>query len=124
MNQIMAIAIGGALGSVLRFGLSSFTHGWLGRGFPYGTLAVNVLGSLAMGVLFILLVERVAESSVLRAGLLIGLLGGFTTFSSFSIETMNLIEQGALARAATNVLASVTLCLGATWVGMVLGRQL
>jgi len=124
MNQVAAIALGGALGSVLRYGLSSATHGWLGRGFPYGTLVVNVLGSLVMGMLFVLLVERVAESTVLRAGLLIGLLGGFTTFSSFSIETLNLIEQGALVKAAVNVFASVTLCLAATWAGMMLGRQL
>jgi len=124
MNQVAAIAIGGALGSVLRYGLSSATHGWLGRGFPYGTLVVNVLGSLVMGMLFVLLVERIADSPVLRAGVLIGLLGGFTTFSSFSIETLNLIEQGALAKAATNVLGSVTLCLVATWIGVILGRQL
>jgi len=124
MHQVMAIAVGGALGSVLRYGLSLAAHGWLGRGFPYGTLAVNVLGCLLMGFLFVLLVERFAENPVLRAGLLIGVLGGFTTFSSFSIETFNLLEQGELAKAAVNVLGSVLFCLGATWLGVILARQI
>jgi len=123
MNQLVAIAVGGAVGSVARFLLSGVTHAWLGRGFPYGTLAVNVIGSLMMGAMFVLLVERVADSGVWRAGLLIGLLGGFTTFSSFSIETLNLIEQGEMTKAATNVVASIGLCLGATWLGMLIGRQ-
>ncbi len=124
MNQVMAIAIGGALGSVLRYLLSNATHAWLGRGFPYGTLAVNVLGCLVMGFLFVLLVERVGTGAVWRAGLLIGLLGGFTTFSSFSIETFNLIEQGAMAKAAGNMAASLLLCVGATWLGVSLARQI
>ena len=124
MSQVIAIAIGGAFGSVLRFGLSTWVHTLVGRGFPYGTLAVNVLGCLAMGVLFVLLVERMGASAVWRAGLLIGVLGGFTTFSSFSIETFNLIEQGAMAKAAGNMAASLVLCVGATWLGVILARQL
>ena len=124
MNQVMAIAAGGALGSVLRYGLSTWVHTLVGRGFPYGTLAVNVLGCLAMGFLFVLLVERMGESALWRAGLLIGVLGGFTTFSSFSIETFNLIEQGSLVKAAGNMAASLFLCLGATWLGVLLARQL
>jgi CrcB protein len=124
MSQVMAIAAGGALGSVLRYGLSTWVHTLAGRGFPYGTLAVNVLGCLAMGFLFVLLVERMGASAVWRAGLLIGVLGGFTTFSTFSIETFNLIEQGAMAKAAGNMLASLVLCVGATWLGVILARQL
>ena len=124
MSQVIAIAIGGAFGSVLRYGLSTWVHTLVGRGFPYGTLAVNVLGCLAMGVLFVLLVERMGASAVWRAGLLIGVLGGFTTFSSFSIETFNLIEQGAMAKAAGNMAASLILCVGATWLGVILARQL
>lgn len=124
MNQVMAIAAGGALGSVLRYGLSTWVHTLTGRGFPYGTLAVNVLGCLAMGFLFVILVERMGTSAVWRAGLLIGVLGGFTTFSSFSIETFNLIEQGALVKAAGNMAASLFLCLGATWLGVLFARQL
>lgn len=124
MIQVMAIAAGGAIGSVLRFGLSTWVHTFTGRGFPYGTLGVNVLGCLAMGFLFVLLVERAGESAVWRAGLLIGLLGGFTTFSTFSIETFNLIEQGAMAKAAANMAASLVLCVGGTWLGVILARQL
>ena len=124
MSQVIAIAIGGAFGSVLRYGLSTWVHTLVGRSFPYGTLAVNVLGCLAMGVLFVLLVERMGESAVWRAGLLIGVLGGFTTFSTFSIETFNLIEQGAMAKAAGNMAASLILCVGATWLGVILARQL
>ena len=124
MSQVIAIAIGGAFGSVLRYGLSTWVHTLVGRGFPYGTLAVNVLGCLAMGFLFVLLVERMGESALWRAGLLIGVLGGFTTFSSFSIETFNLIEQGSLVKAAGNMAASLFLCLGATWLGVLLARQL
>jgi CrcB protein len=124
MNQVIAIAIGGAVGSVLRYLLSTWVHTFASRSFPYGTLAVNVLGSLVMGVLFVLLTERFAANGVLRAGLLIGVLGGFTTFSSFSIETFNLIEQGAMAKAAGNMAASLLLCIGATWFGVILARQI
>lgn len=124
MNKIMAVAVGGALGSVMRYGLSHWVHSFLGRGFPYGTLAVNVLGCLAMGILFVLFVERSSESALWRAGLLVGVLGGFTTFSAFSIETFNLMEQGAMAKALGNMLASLVLCVGATWLGVILARQL
>lgn len=124
MNKIMAVAIGGALGSVLRYGLSSWVHNFMGRGFPYGTLVVNVLGCLAMGILFVLFVERTSENALWRAGLMVGVLGGFTTFSAFSIETFNLLEQGAMAKAMGNMAASLILCIGATWLGVVLARQL
>ena len=123
MNQVLAIAAGGAAGSVLRFWLSTWVHSFASRSFPYGTLAVNVLGCLAMGFLFVLLVERLSDNTVLRAGILIGVLGGFTTFSSFSIETFNLIEQGVWLKAVINMAASLFLCVGATWVGVILGRQ-
>lgn len=124
MNEWVAIGVGGAAGSMLRYGLSTWVYAFAGRAFPYGTLAVNVLGCLAMGFLFVLFVDRFIDSSVWRAGMLIGVLGGFTTFSSFSIETFNLIEQGEPVRALLNVLLSVVLCLGATWLGVVLGKQL
>lgn len=124
MKHVIAIGVGGALGSVLRYWMSTWVHALAGRGFPYGTLVVNVLGCLAMGFLFVLLVERLSNDTVLRAGLLIGLLGGFTTFSSFSIETFNLIEDGAWLKAALNTAGSVALCVGGTWIGVVLGRQI
>jgi CrcB protein len=97
-------------------------HSWAGRGFPYGTLAVNVVGCLLMGILFVLFTERLSDSPVWRAGVLIGVLGGFTTFSSFSIETLNLIEDGAWMQAMLNAAGSLFLCVGGTWLGVWIGR--
>jgi len=124
VNQLLAIAIGGAVGATLRFIVSTNVHRLLGRDFPYGTLTVNVLGSLLMGFLFIMLVERQISSIELRSGLLFGVLGAFTTFSSFSFETLALLESGDWAKALINVFMSVTCCLLATWVGLGIGRQL
>ncbi|MCG7900539.1 MAG: fluoride efflux transporter CrcB [Candidatus Thiodiazotropha lotti] len=124
MYQLLVIASGGAVGALFRFWVSSGVYGVLGRGFPYGTLAVNVLGSLVMGFLYVLFIERMAVSTEWRAGLLIGFLGAFTTFSTFSMETLNLLEQAEVLKAGLNVLLSVVACLLACWLGLVLGRQL
>ena len=124
MTQALAVAVGGALGSLLRFWMSTGVYALLGRGFPYGTLAVNVLGCLLMGFLFVLFLDRFSTNGVLRAGMLIGVLGGFTTFSAFSMETINLIEEGAQLKAALNIFLNVLACLGATWLGVLVGRQL
>ena len=124
MHESIAIAVGGAAGSVLRYWTSVGVHAWAGRSFPYGTLTVNLLGCLVMGVLYVWLVERSGAGPAWRAGLLVGLLGGYTTFSSFSIETVNLIEGGEPARAALNVALSLSLCLAGTWLGVALARQL
>lgn len=121
---IAAIALGGALGSVLRYLLASAVQGVAGRQFPLGTLTVNVLGSLAIGVLFVWLFERSAATPAIRAFWMIGVLGGFTTFSSFSLETFHLIAEAAYGRALANAALSVVLCLGATWLGVIVGRQL
>ncbi|HED17127.1 MAG TPA: fluoride efflux transporter CrcB [Gammaproteobacteria bacterium] len=124
MNHLLAIASGGAIGAVGRYLMSNGVYAILGRSFPYGTLAVNVLGSLLMGILYILLLERVSLSMEWRAALQIGLLGAFTTFSTFSIETLLLIENGELSRAAVNIILSVVLCLAAVWAGVLIGRQI
>ena len=122
MSQLLAIAAGGAVGALLRFWMSTAVYAHAGRGFPWGTLAVNVLGSLLMGLLYAWLLERAVAGPAARAFLLIGLLGAFTTFSTFSIETMNLIEAGQLSRALFNMLLSVVLCVAAAALGLLLGR--
>lgn len=124
MDQALLIVLGGGLGSLLRFWLSTGAYHLLGRAFPYGTLAVNVLGSFLMGFLTILLVERLnGQAPLLRALLLIGFLGGFTTFSSFSMETLNLWESGDITKALLNMVISLVLCLLAVTLGALLGRQ-
>jgi CrcB protein len=122
--QALAIALGGAAGALMRYWVSTAVYAWLGRGFPWGTLAVNVAGSLAMGVLYILLLERLTTGPEIRAFLLIGFLGAFTTFSTFSIETFNLIEQAETGKALLNMGVSVFVCVLAAWAGVILGRQL
>ncbi|MFC1589306.1 fluoride efflux transporter CrcB [Pseudomonadota bacterium] len=124
MKTILFIACGGAIGAVLRYGASLGVYGLLGRGFPYGTLFVNVTGSLLMGVLSILMLERFNVGPEWRAAILVGLLGSFTTFSTFSMETLNLLEQGDMMRAMANVAFSVIVCLAAVWLGVNIGRQL
>jgi CrcB protein len=122
--QLIAIASGGAAGALFRYWVSNGVYSLLGRGFPYGTLAVNVLGSLVMGFLYVLLLERTTVSPEWRGALLIGFLGAFTTFSTFSIETLNLLEQAELIKAGLNILLSVVACIFACWFGLVVGRQL
>lgn len=124
MTQVLAIAMGGAFGAVLRFLISGAIYGLLGRGFPYGTLAVNFIGSFALGFLFVMFVERMSVSPEWRGAVLIGLLGSFTTFSTFSLETLNLFEQMELVKAMLNILISVIACLCATAAGVILGRML
>ena len=124
MKMILFIACGGALGAVMRYGASLGVYSLLGRGFPYGTMFVNVSGSLLMGLLSIVMLERFNIGPEWRAAILVGLLGSFTTFSTFSIETLNLMEQGDMMRAFANIALSVIVCLAAVWIGISLGRQL
>lgn len=123
MSQLLFIAAGGALGAVMRFGVSNAVYAVTGRDFPYGTLTVNILGSLLMGALYVLLVERLTEAAEWRGFLLIGVLGAFTTFSTFSIETLALFESGEHLRALANMFFSVSLCVMASWLGVIAIRQ-
>jgi len=113
----MLVAAGGALGSMLRYGVSLLSVAWLGAGFPWGTLAVNVLGSAAIG-----LCAGLGVQGEMRLLLVTGLLGGFTTFSAFSLETMGLAERSA-PLAALYVAASIGLGLLACALGWGLGRR-
>ena len=125
LNTLLLIFTGSGLGGLLRYGVSNGVHSILSRNFPYGTLIVNVSGSFLMGFLFAVLLERFnGTGTMLRAFLLIGLLGGYTTFSSFSIETINLVEKGKILSAFLNVFLSTFLCLSTAWVGLIFGKQL
>jgi len=125
MNQIMVIAVGGAFGAILRFFVASGVYHWLGRGFPYGTLAVNVIGSFLIGLMTeALVLQRIAIAMEYRAAILVGFMGSFTTFSTFSLETMYLLEQGNFLKAGLNIAISITACLVAVWMGLLTGRTM
>ncbi len=113
------VALGSALGGVARHGCGTLAARWLGIGFPWGTLLVNVSGSLLIGFLAGLAAPdgRMLLQGDVRAFVMIGLLGGFTTFSSFSLETLQLARAGGWALAAANVLGSVVACLAAVYAG-------
>lgn len=126
MQTWIAIAVGGAAGAVSRWLMATGVQRWLGRDFhfPWGTLSVNVLGSFAMGLLVLLFVERFDPGPALRLGILVGFLGAFTTFSTFAVETVSLVQNDAPLRASVYVLASVGACVTAALAGMLIGRQI
>jgi fluoride exporter len=115
------IALGGALGSMARYGCSSLAAQWIGETFPWGTLIINVLGSLVIGFFATLTGPdgRVLVAPDARQFVMVGICGGYTTFSSFSLQTLNLVRDGDMLRAGANVVASVVLCLLAVWLGHV-----
>ena len=110
--------MGGALGAVLRYSISFSIYHWFGRSFPYGTLAVNVLGSFAIGLLSILLIEKIEVPQEVRLGLVVGVLGALTTFSTFSWDTLDLMQQGLMQKAFLNVLLNVVVCISAAFAGV------
>lgn len=124
MSYTLLIFLGAGLGAVFRFWITNGIHFLLGRQFPYGTLVINMTGSFLMGFLFVLIVDRFEYiGPQLRSLLLIGFLGGYTTFSSFSLETLILLENGAWMSALLNIALSVILCIFLAWLGVVAGRQ-
>jgi CrcB protein len=120
----LAIALAGSLGALLRYWLDGVVSRRTGGGFPWGTFVVNVSGSLVLGLLFTLLTERYRVDAWIRSGLMIGFLGAYTTFSTFSLETYRLLEDRAVGLAAANAFGSVAAGLAAVYVGVVLGRVL
>ena len=118
------VAVGGGAGAILRFWTTNLAVHFLGRGFPWGVLLVNVLGSLLIGMAWVIIVERAVVDAQLRNLLMVGFLGGLTTFSTFSMDSLSMIEGGAYGKAMIYVLASVVLCLIATWIGLKFGRSL
>lgn len=121
LRSTLWIAAGGAIGSVLRFWLAEFVATLTASPFPWATVVANVAGSFAIGFFATLTGPdgRLVSGTLMRQFVMIGILGGFTTFSSFSMQTLVLAQNGDFLRAGTNVTASVVLCLGAVWLGHV-----
>lgn len=119
MVTYLWIALGGALGSVARYGCSSLAANWFGQGFPWGTLVVNVVGSFIIG--FVAAVTgpdgRYLVPGDIRQFVMVGICGGYTTFSSFSLQTLSLAQDGEVLRAGLNIGWSVVLCLFSVWLG-------
>lgn len=121
-TALLAIALGGALGAMARFGVAHCVALVWPHLFPLGTLLINLLGSLVIGILFGVWLKRPELPTLLQQGVFIGFLGAFTTFSTFSLDTLRLLENGESLIALGYVLLSVCLCLLATWAGLVLTR--
>jgi len=122
MRVYLAIAIGGIIGCWARYAMTVWLQSVYGRDFPYATLAINVLGSFLMGFLFVLTLERATVEPYLRVGILTGVLGGFTTFSTYAMETLLLAEGGELGKGLLYVVLSNVLAISAAVVGAVLAR--
>ena len=119
MITYLWIALGGALGSMARYSTSNLVASWLGAHFPWGTLIINVLGSFVIGFFGALTGPggKVFASNDVRLFVMVGICGGYTTFSSFSLQTLDLMRDGHYLRAGFNVLGSVALCLLAVFIG-------
>jgi CrcB protein len=129
LTQYLVIGLGGAVGSMLRFGLGSFIDSNVqksGQIFPWGTIVVNVTGCFVIGFIFSISAGegRVHLSTLTRQFIMIGMLGGYTTFSSFSLQTLTLTQSGQGWGAAANVLLSVVLCLVGVWLGAMLAGSI
>lgn len=123
MNSMLLVAAGGAVGSVFRYLVGLWAIRAFGPAFPLGTLAINVVGSFVIGLLVELIARRFGGSSEMRLLLVTGLCGGFTTFSSFSLEFVALVERGAMPLAIAYLAASVIVSIAATFFGLYVGRM-
>ena len=124
MKTAVYIAFFCACGGLSRYYLSGFVYKILGRSFPYGTLFVNILGSFLIGVVMEIGLRSTLIPGDVRLGITVGLMGGLTTFSSFSYETFSLIEEGNFLIASLNIIGSVVACLLFTWVGIIAARAI
>jgi CrcB protein len=120
--MLLAVALGGAVGASGRYLISTGVHKLLGAGFPYGTLTVNVLGSFLIGFLFVYFEHTI--SPVQKALWVTGMLGALTTFSTFSLESLLMLQDGLIFKALLNIGINVLFCLGATLAGMALFHRL
>jgi CrcB protein len=118
------IAIGGAAGALARFVIDSTISQRAGGAFPWGTFVVNLSGSFVLGILFALTVDRGVLPASVRAPVMIGFIGAYTTFSTFMLESWRLVEDGAIGLAFANLVGSTTLGLVAVFVGLVIGRAI
>jgi len=124
MNHLLLASLGGAIGAGLRFMVGNVAIRYVGVSFPWATLFVNVVGSLLMGILIGILVRRTGTPNEVRIFLATGLLGGFTTFSAFSLDAINLWQRGDSTAAAGYVLASVVFSLLALFIGLTIVRSI
>jgi fluoride exporter len=124
MLNALLVMLGGGIGALARYWLQGLVHRSTGPGFPYGTVVVNVAGCFVIGLLMVGMEERFLVNPSLRIFLTIGILGGFTTFSSFSYETIALMRDGEILFASLNVIISVVVCLGATYIGTIAAKVL
>lgn len=124
MMQLVAVAVGGALGALGRYGVNGLLYPISENKFPLGTLAVNVIGSFVMGLLYVMIVEKGVLPAEWRNFLMVGFLGAFTTFSTFSLDTLALFEGGHYALGLVYLLLSLTLCVGGIALAIFLARLL
>ena len=123
MNMMFAVACGGALGAMGRHLISGQVMRWAGGGFPWGTLTVNVVGSFVLGLLVEYLAQRWSATQEIRGFLVVGVLGGFTTFSAFSLDAVLLLERGSLIPAFAYIGGNVLLSIGGMFAGLLLFRH-
>ena len=123
VTSLFSIGVGGFFGAICRFFVANRLTVWLGSAFPYGTLAVNALGSLLLGFLSGYLVEHLTVNELVRMGVTIGFLGAFTTFSTFSYESVTFILHGDIVKAGANILANCAICVTLCLLGVHLARS-